>query len=254
MLVSPFGVALTLALLLLVVWTDRELRSHGGSLLDRPMLVLGMLGGAALGGRGHYLLESWLAGVPPRTLVRLASPFVSGTTFFGAASGAVAVLVLMRRWLPRGGLPVFADALVWGTAGAIFVGRIGCLVQGCCLGIPIHAPWGLHSPIPAWSGREDLVSRQPFALYIGVWAVLSAALAWRWTRRKPSGQRFLAFVALFAAGRFPLEFLRDHPEGGVFPSLQQWESVILLVVALSALLLDRLRPAAGRIAGARGQL
>lgn len=219
-------------------------------ILERPLVVLGAVLGAGIGGRIHYLVErAVLLSAPPEVMIPGLDPSRGGSTFFGAMAGLLLALWLLRRRLPTGGLPRFADASVFGLAAGIFIARLGCLMEGCCRGTVSTLPWALPSPLFATGG--GLASsfamvgephRHPLPLYLGICAIASAWTAMRRRGSRP-GHAFVLFAVLFSTGRFLLEFARDRP-GAAGVSVAQWESI--MIAAAGALVLAAEKAGRGR--------
>lgn len=243
--VQPYGLFQAAAVIVCVLLAHRALERRGSGLLDRPGLILAVLVGAALGGRLHVLLEGkLLRGMSWSELASLMHPLSGGSAFFGAMTGVLLVLWLGRRRLPTGGLGGLSDAAVLGAGWGIFLGRIGCLRQGCCLGQPLTTPnplsSALHALLPDWHG---LWACQPLPLWLGLWALASAYLSGRVGRTGTPGSRFLGFVGLFSIGRFFLEFLRWDPGWGFALNVAQLESLALILVVAALLHRQRAVPA-----------
>jgi phosphatidylglycerol:prolipoprotein diacylglycerol transferase len=89
------------------------------------------------------------------------------------------------------------------------VGRVGCLLGGCCVGRPTRSRWGVWS-----SNRHVGVRRIPVQLMesalAGALALLTvpAVLAWG---TSSDGAVFVAAVAAYTAGRQLLFPLREIP-------------------------------------------
>ena len=67
----------------------------------------------------------------------------SGGVFYGGLALAVPVALLYAR---RAGLPIWttSDAFAPGIALGHVIGRLGCLMAGCCYGRPADVPWASH--------------------------------------------------------------------------------------------------------------
>lgn len=255
---EPYNLLLFLAVYTGVLLTEWRLRRDGRSLVDRPWIILLVIVFALVGGRVHYLVEALVRGsLAPGDVPARISPLRGGSTFFGAMAGMVLGLVVFRRSLPYGSVLRLADVGVPGLALAIAIGRVGCLLNGCCLGVPTALPWAVdaapyrHDPDVAAAlarlqdgAQGGDLGLHPLVVYIGLWSLVSGALAMRpWVTRRfgtAPGVRVLTFGALFAAGRFLLETLRLPPGGGV-PTFNaaRWESLLLIVALGGALLLRR---------------
>lgn len=180
--------------------------------------------------------------------------WAGGLTYYGGFLGASTTAVWLLR---RDRFPFWKAADMAGFAvplGLAF-GRMGCLLAGCCFGERCALPWALSFP-PGSPASEAQAKAHQLA-HMRLWslpvhptqlyeAALSLAIAaWLYLylhpRKRYDGQVFAAFVALYAVGRFAIEFLRSDDRGGLLGlSTSQLLGVALVVVA--ALLHRRLRP------------
>lgn len=164
----------------------------------------------------------------------------SGGVFLGGFVAAViAAVVLVRRHRLRAlaTLDVLVPSLALGQA----IGRVGCLLAGCCWGASCSLPWAIvyTSPQAAANVGTPLgVALHPWPAYaslfnFGVYAVLATLYA----RRVATGRVLATYLLLYGAGRFGLEFLRgDALRGFVFHgvlSTSQAIAVVLIVAAVT---------------------
>lgn len=245
--VSAYGLWVTAAILSSVGLLELRLRRLGTSALERPLVVGSCMLAAGIGGRIHYIAEGLILGwLPTSQVPALLSPMRGGSTFFGAMAGLAVALWLLQRRLPFASLPRLLDEGVWSFGIAILLGRVGCLVQGCCLGRPTHLPWAVAPPAVARTavGLDAGVVLHPFVMYVGLWGLAAAWLATRpgfgrgW--KNVTGSRCLLFVTFFSAGRIGLEWFRLPPPrllGGL--NVAQWEA--LGVTVIGAIVLSRRR-------------
>ncbi len=169
-----------------------------------------------------------------------------GLTFYGGFVGAtVAAWWLFRRdrfpfWkgVDMGGMMVPIG---------LALGRLGCLMVGCCFGRTSEVPWVLsfppHSPASEWQFREKLLDTplseslpvHPTQMYESLAALAIAALTILYVqgRKRYDGQVFVVFLIAYAASRFVIEFWRSDDRGGWLSlSTSQWIGVAMLLVAL----------------------
>ena len=119
------------------------------------------------------------------------------------------------------------------------VGRIACLLGGCCYGAPCDLPWAVtyHDPrAQLFNGTPLNVPVHPVQLYEYALELMNFACVWVIWRR---GARPWVIVAVWAGlygfERFWLEFLRGDPRGSLGPfSTSQWISLALMASALAA--------------------
>lgn len=152
-------------------------------------------------------------------------PNGGGLAFFGgfAAAAVACAVITTRRGIPA---LTAADAVAPGILLACSLGRIGCLLNGCCGGLPARGPLSLDGHWPTQIA-ESLAT-----------ATLGTFLAS--SRPAPRG-RVAALAALGYAGlRFILEFFRED----VAPAFLGLTPSQAAAAALAALALPfLLRPA-----------
>jgi phosphatidylglycerol:prolipoprotein diacylglycerol transferase len=170
----------------------------------------------------------------------------AGGVFYGGLILSFATgLWLVRRYR----LPVWASADMYapGIALGHVVGRMGCLLAGCCYGRPTDLPWGLTftDPVAAANVGTPLgVPLHPTQIYDAGAELLILVILLVFERRgRPfHGRTFWLYILLYAISRFIVEIFRGDPRGMVFGvSTSQFVSLLILPVALVMLL--RLRRA-----------
>jgi phosphatidylglycerol:prolipoprotein diacylglycerol transferase len=168
----------------------------------------------------------------------------AGGVFYGGLIGAFLVgLWLVRRYK----LPVWktADMYAPGIALGHVIGRMGCLMAGCCYGRPTDGTWGLTftSPIAAENAGTPLgTPLHPTQLYdAGAELIILIVLLVFERRGRPfPGRTFWLYILLYAISRYIVEIYRGDPRGSVFGfSTSQFVSLITLPIAL--VMLARLR-------------
>ena len=169
----------------------------------------------------------------------------SGGVFYGGLLLAVGVAFWHIR---RHRLPVWTtcDAFAPGIALGQGVGRLGCLLAGCCYGRPTELPWGVTftNPLAAANVGTPLdVSLHPAQLYESGAALGILGLLLLMERRGPSfpGRTFWTYLLLYPCARFGIEYFRGDPRGMVLDVLSTSQFVSLLLVPVSIVMLLRLR-------------
>lgn len=169
----------------------------------------------------------------------------SGGVFYGGlllATG-VAFWYMRRHRLP---LWTTCDAFAPGIALGQAVGRVGCLMAGCCYGKPTELPWGITftHPLAASNVGTPLdVSLHPTQLYESAAVLVILALLLLLERRGRSfpGRTFWCYLLLYPSARFGIEFFRGDPRGTVFEILSTSQFVSLMLIPLSLVMLFWLR-------------
>jgi phosphatidylglycerol:prolipoprotein diacylglycerol transferase len=161
----------------------------------------------------------------------------SGGVFYGGLIAAVVVCIYL---LHRHRLPLWqsGDLFAPGIALGYVVGRLGCLMAGCCYGKEAHMPWAITFTDPVANlnvGTPLNVPLHPTQLYeagAGL-IILAALLAVEHKGRAFHGRTFWTFVLLYSVSRFVIEFFRGDDRGMIAMfSTSQFISLILFPLSL----------------------
>jgi phosphatidylglycerol:prolipoprotein diacylglycerol transferase len=168
----------------------------------------------------------------------------AGLALYGAIIGAIlAILIYARvRRVPFSNLIGVFDCLAVGAPVAQAIGRVGCIINGCCYGIPSSLPWSFIYTHPNSACSLLNVPLHPAQLYFLLWNLIVFAIIWKLQRKlKPQGSLFLLYLCLYSAGDFALRFFRDNEV--ICCGLQQGQliSLTILILALSLLIIVRRR-------------
>lgn len=171
--------------------------------------------------------------------------WAGGLTFYG---GLLLALPVGYRLLKREGFPVRRALDMGGLVipvGLAF-GRMGCVLGGCCFGLPTTSTLGLHFPpfspasvAQAAAGllphaHERSLGVHPTQLYeaFGSLALAFVLYFGLHGRKRYDGQVFLGFLGGYAGLRFLVEFARADDRGGALGlSTSQWIGLGLLMGA-----------------------
>ncbi len=166
-----------------------------------------------------------------------------GLVFWGGALGGAAGLFAACRWLGVRFVAVI-DHAVLPLAVAHAIGRVGCLLGGCCYGVEWHGLDGhgllaIHAEHP-WAPSIAAVPRAPIQLLEGALVVVLAlglSSLRRAGRLRAPGALAQSYALGYAALRLGLEGLRGDGARGVmfdgWVSSAQVLSVIVIVGVLA---------------------
>ncbi|MHC5212243.1 MAG: prolipoprotein diacylglyceryl transferase [Planctomycetota bacterium] len=240
---QSFGVMTMLGVLAGALWLVRALRRIGLEERDAvgDLVTVCVLSGF-LGARMLYVAvhpEVWHG---PISLIAVwEGGIVSYGGFFGGALGGM--WYARRHKIPVSRL---GDAVLPALALGQVFGRIGCLLVGDDYGKPWDGAWAVRFPrVEGGLIPEHLVGvpLHPAQIYLSLMnLVIFLITAWLFTRRRFDGQVLAATMALYAIGRFLVEYTRgdDAERGGVGAlSTAQWWS--LGTIALAGVLYTRFR-------------
>jgi phosphatidylglycerol:prolipoprotein diacylglycerol transferase len=231
-----YGALLAIAFLCGLWIAHREAKRTGMDAARITDMAVYVLIGGLIGARLLLLVVDWRTYFEnPRDILTLLQ---SGGVFYGGLLGALPVAWWYAR---RHQLDSWrtADVLAPGVVLGQSIGRLGCFAAGCCWGRACDLPWAV-------TFKDPYVARQvgtpidlplhPTQLYESLaTALIFVLLLWIARRKKFHGQVALAYVALYAAARFTIEFFRgDAARGVVFGgalSTSQFIAILMLVGA-----------------------
>ena len=237
--VYSYGVLLAAAYLLGLQFALMRARSRG--LHSQRVMDLGIwiIISALVGAKLLLLIVDFdRFTTSPRDLLSLAR---SGGVFYG---GLIAAVVVALLYLRRHHMPLWTttDVFAPGIALGHIVGRLGCLLAGCCFGKPTSVPWAITFTDPAAManvGTPLRVPLHPTQLYEAGAEALILAFLLLFERRGRAfpGRTFWTYLLLYGVSRFIAEFYRGDSRGMVFDVLSTSQFVSLVLVPLSIVML-----------------
>lgn len=158
--IRGYGVFLTLAILLstgLTIYRGRKLWNYPADALLGIVFVAAFFG--IIGARVFYVVQYWQEFQAPtlrETIIDAVNITNGGLVVYGSMIGGViaGILYVIYKKLPvAASLDLFAPSLMLGVA----IGRLGCLMNGCCFGAPCDLPWAVVFPpeSPAYMQQLD---------------------------------------------------------------------------------------------------
>ncbi len=218
-----YGIFVVLAVLVIVLWAKRAGLTWGfiltAALWALPFAIIVSRLLHVLDDLGHYMAN-------PEQIIGL-----EGMTIFGAILGGVLGIWIYCR-IRRVPFAPVGDLIAPGVILAQAVGRIGCLVNGCCYGKETTLPWGF---IYTNSDIAPLyTSIHPTQAYELLWDLAVFALLF-WVFRghlRPQGSLFALYLALYSIGTFGIRFLRGDTSP-IFDGIMEGQLVALVILAVT---------------------
>ncbi len=128
------------------------------------------------------------------------------------------------------------DALVPAFSVGTALGRIACLMQGCCYGKPTDLFFGISFPDGANAGMTPAnIPLHPTQIYLVLQGlIIFLILNYRFTRKKFDGEITLWFFILYPLTRIVIEYYRSDFRGNLFePYLSTSQFISLIVAAIA---------------------
>lgn len=244
--VSPIFAGLSAILAFL--YFRRHRRTAGLNIEQFWNLMLAVAVGTIVGAVLFYFFL--FGGGPEGNLRYIARTHqLRGGAFIGACWGAFAAIRLYGRRIKKP-IAKLADLLGGAAPLALALMRIGCLMQGCCHGLPTPYPFFpfavtfLH---PRAAVRDSLlgIPLYPTQVYASLTALAIFLIAhfgvFDWVKRGklPAGSVFLSSTVLYFTTRFFMEFIRGKDPGIFRPWGMTTNQFFAVVSILGAIALFR---------------
>ena len=185
------------------------------------IIYVAALTGAFLGAKIVYLAaEGWLHWHDKNRWIELAT----GKSITGALLGGYAAVEITKRFLRYRSATGDWFAII--VPLGIVLGRVGCMLHGCCLGRPCEASWFTMNDSAG-------VARWPAALVELLFNAVMFGVGLFLRRKKIlPGQHFHIYLIAYGWFRFAHEFLRDTPQ--ILGPISGYQMAALAIVALGA--------------------
>jgi phosphatidylglycerol:prolipoprotein diacylglycerol transferase len=225
-----YGIMVVLAVVALIAISLREAKRVG--LAEEHIYSVGLWGiiGGIIVSRLFHVIDKW-----SYYIAHPAQIFgFEGLTVYGAVLGAL-LAVLIYCWVKKISFWLMGDVIAPGAILGQAIGRVGCLMNGCCYGLPTSLPWGVVYTNPASYCPLD-ESFQPTQIYHLIWNLIGFGILWSLRRRlKPQGSLFLLYLALYVAGDLSIRFVRvgEPFRSGMFFNLQQAQLIGIVILAVT---------------------
>ena len=225
-----YGVMLVLAVAMVIFIALREAKRVGISEEHIYSISLWAIIGGIVGSRLFHVIDQWQ--------YYIAHPWqiigFEGLTVYGAVIGAV-LAMLIYTWINKFSFWQIGDIVAPGAIVGQAIGRVGCLINGCCYGLVCDLPWSIVYGNPSSYARVG-IPVHPTQIYHIIWNLAGFAVLWLLRKRlKPEGSVFLLWLSLYAAGDLTIRLFREG-EPFLFGMQQaQLIGVAILVVTVPLL-------------------
>ncbi len=235
--IYSYGFFVASAVLLALWIAYREARQRGLKASLVTDLGFYLILGAILGARFFYILfniQDFISN--PLAIIQF---WKGGLVFFG---GAILSIAIGWWYLRRKKQPFWSwtDAFAPGIAAGQALGRVGCLMAGCCYGKPSQAPWAITFKNPDSLAPLHL-PLHPTQIYHSLAGLITfIALLVLKPYLKKDGQLFSFFLVFYGIFRVTIEFFRGDFRDYLGPlSITQWGAILMALFGLTILLYKR---------------
>lgn len=219
-----YGIFLALAVITVLLWTLWQVKKSNKVTYDTVLnaALVGIPSGIIFSRLLHVVDEWGYYSQYPSLIIG-----GDGLTIYGAVLGAALGIWVYSRFskTPFGYL---ADIIAPGILLAQAIGRVGCLLNGCCYGVECNLSWAIVYSSPD-SFAPIGIPVHPTQIYEIIFLLISFVALLRLRGRfQPDGSLFMVYLGMYSVWRFGIGFLR---EGKAFAFDMQQAQVVALVVA-----------------------
>jgi phosphatidylglycerol---prolipoprotein diacylglyceryl transferase len=241
--VGWYGLFLTLAVVWLLIWVWWQIRKGNTKINVDTMMTMALVGvpsGIVFARLLHVADNIIIAKLHPELVVSGAvfdysTDWIrviggSGLTAYGAVLGAALGVWIYCKIAKINIGPLF-DMMAPAVLMAQAIGRVGCLLNGCCYGVPTTSFLGLEYTNPASAGFGPGFT-QPTVLYEIIFCVIGFFVLLK-LRGKfiPGGALFIVYLSMYSAWRVGIDFLRDG--NPLFLGLHPAQVIALIVLCIT---------------------
>lgn len=146
-----------------------------------------------------------------------------GFVFYGGFIGGLIYLLVFHSFIRKISL-IEINAFIPALALGHGIGRIGCLLAGCCYGKVTHGWWGIHL-----HGENRIPTQLLEAI------ILFSVSYYFWKKFKSRHENLSLYLLIYGISRLTIEGLRDDAIRGSWGILtpSQWISICLVLLALT---------------------
>ncbi len=228
---NMYGLMFALGFFIATLLAVREANKKGIQKDVIENLVLSILIGSIIGARLFYVLFYWPTTMP-LTFWDIFKIWEGGLAFFGGFIGAlIAGFIYIRKhkldfWK-------FADILTLPLVVGHILGRLGDYFTGGHPGKVADLPWAIYL---------DGALRHPVVLYEIIGLVIIGTLLYSLRKtQKFDGFLFLAYMQLYSAQRFILDFFRIASTDPRFLGLTPTQYLVIVLFIIAAITMSLLK-------------
>jgi phosphatidylglycerol:prolipoprotein diacylglycerol transferase len=240
-----YGVMVVLAVITVIGFSLLEAKRKGFSQDMVWDVGLWAVIGGIIGARLLHIIDKWEYYLnQPGQILNFGGLAIWGAVLGGLLAILIYCLVKKLSFWQLG--DIAAPGAILGQA----IGRVGCLVNGCCYGLTCELPIAVIYQNPS-SYAPQGVPLYPTQLFHIIWDLVGFGILWALRKKlRLDGSLFLIWLIFFGAGDFVIRFFREN-EAFLF-NLPQAQILDILIVATAAVTLlvrfvqyRRVKPAGG---------
>jgi len=214
-----------------------SVKKHGLDLETMLTILCGCAVGALF---GSFILNLILFGYE-ELWTKLYNLDFEGMSIIGGISGGFIGVEMSKKII--GYKEYTGDLFVMAILIGHSIGRLGCLLGGCCFGTQCNLPWGIIYPInsPSYfhqiqfglisSSSLSTIAVHPIPIYEIIFNLCLLVVLWmNKSRFQISGALFRTYIVAYCSFRFLVEFIRADTGLAVFGGLKPIQMNLIIAV------------------------
>ncbi len=233
--IGTYGLCMVLGFALAFYLSYRKGRNKGVMLEDLLIIGAFALGFSMLGSSMLYVFVTYSPAQIIAFILKGDFRFLSsGIVFYGGLVGGILGAFIGIR-VAKCKFEATAHAVVPHIPLAHAIGRVGCVMAGCCHGFAYDGPLALYYPhsVSGLSPQQGYFPVQLLETLLNV--VIFLFLTWYEKRVKRASDLLFAYLGIYAVFRFFLEMLRGDANRGLWYMLSTSQIISILLLCVSVI-------------------
>lgn len=237
--IPSYGLCMCIALFVCALFIFARAKKYGVDVNDLIILFAIAIGSAMLCGSALYIFVTYDIETIIKEITSGNFSFIknTGIVFYGGLIGGVLGVTITLKILKMKTELVERCAIPFVPLGHA-IGRIGCLLAGCCYGIPYEGKFAVSTMFDA--GDQTYFPIQGVEAFFNV--LIAVILVIYSKKERPKYSILCLYLCLYSCLRFCLEYFRgDAIRGSFFVfSTSQWISMILALTCVIMIIRSRI--------------
>jgi len=199
-----YGIMVVLAVVAIIIFALMESKRQNISQDHVYNIAIWAIIGGIVFSRVFHIIDKWdYYMAHPAEIIGF-----EGVAVYGAVFGVVLAIVVYCL-VKKLSIWQMGDIISPGALVGMAIGRVGCLLNGCCYGLPSDAACAItYTNIHSYAPLDIAVL--PTQVFHIIWNLAAFGILWSLRRKlKPQGTTFLFYLAIYAAGDLTIRFFRE---------------------------------------------
>ena len=245
-----YGITMAIGVMVLIGWAALQIR-RGAKITYDTLLGAALVGipSGIIFSRLIHVIDQWeYYSVYPGQIIG-----GEGLSIYGAIIGAALGVWVYSRFVKMNYLYV-ADMVAPGIILAQAIGRVGCVVNGCCFGeVATNLPWGfIYKNSACYAGQYLNIPVQPTNAYEIIFLLMLFGIIMTFRKKfKPVGAKFLFYLGMYGLWRIGVGYLRINDPFAIGLEQAQFIGLVSAVVCFPLMIYRYKRYRLGKLKDTR---